>query len=541
MSAWIDEGEQHDDYESYDDDETFERAAWRNLDSDDDYFAHAVDAVPVRDRRRGRGRRPRPNSKVRNRNATPNSTHSSRPPRSTRSGRTATRVRSSAASASSPALRFAVIITVVSAVTIIAADSQGGALASSWAQWNYSGYQAKAAWPEYHDLMSQMGTLGKQRGCGRALWEPSAGETDAINNYGTSLALELLPYWTNGCIGSQEGLYFESSATKDAHFLTVSELADEPSNPVRGLVYGTTADFERGIDHARILGVRYLMFWTSVSKALADASPQLTKVLTTPDMDGQDPKGWSIYEIKNWGLVTGLDTEPVVATMHSGTRTSCLPDAGDLEAGDLDTHLNAWECATDAMWMDSSTFNRPVVASGPKSWQHVDLKPQHLTTVTTPVGPSTSGGSTKVIRATGPSMLAPLDSTAVRHITPAKVTDVHETDSSITFHVDQIGKPVEVRTSYFPNWQVHGAKGIYRVAPNLMVVVPTQHNVRLEYGLTGADWLGRIGTLLGFVLLALMIWRWGIVPRAWTTRARSRRWRATTTTRSSTRGLSPTS
>ena len=351
------------------------------------------------------------------------------------------------------------------------------------------------------------------------MWEPSAGETDAINNYGTSLALELLPYWTNGCIGSQEGLYFESSATKDAHFLTVSELADEPSNPVRGLVYGTTADFERGIDHARILGVRYLMFWTSVSKALADASSQLTKVLTTPDMDGQDPKGWSVYEIKNWGLVTGLDTEPVVATMHAGTRTSCLPNAGDLEAGELDTHLNAWECATDAMWMDSSTFNRPVVASGPKSWQHVDLKPQHLTTVTTPVGPSTSSASTKVIRATGPSMLAPLYSTAVRHITPAKVTDVHETDSSITFHVDQIGKPVEVRTSYFPNWQVHGAKSIYRVAPNLMVVVPTQHNVRLEYGLTGADWLGRIGTLLGFVLLALMIWRWRTVPRAWTTRA----------------------
>ncbi len=411
-------------------------------------------------------------------------------------------------------MRFAVVIVVVAATTIIVADNQGGSLAGSWASWNYSGYESKPAWNEYHDLMTRMGSLGKQRGCGRALWEPSAGETDAINNYGTSLALELLPYWTNGCIGSQEGLYFESSATKDAHFLTVSELADSPSNPVRGLVYGTTADFTRGVDHARMLGVRYLMFWTTVSKALADSSPQLVPVMTAPDIDGADPKGWKVYEIRDWGLVAGLDTEPVVATMHAGTRTACLPGSGDLSSGQLDTRLNAWECATDALWMDAGTFGRPVVASGPKSWPHVELRPRRLTTVTTP---GTGGGTS--VHANGPSMLAPLARLPAQHITPAKVTGVRETASSISFHVDQVGKPVVVRTSYFPNWQVHGADGPYRVAPNLMVVIPRQHDVRLEYGLTGADWLGRVGTLLGLVLLALMIWRWRTVPRAWTTRA----------------------
>jgi hypothetical protein len=88
--------------------------------------------------------------------------------------------------------------------------------------------------------------------------------------------------------------------------------------------------------------------------------------------------------------------------------------------------------------------------------------------------------------------------------------------SSIHFHVDDIGKPVVVRTSYFPNWEVHGADGPYRVAPNMMVVIPRQHDVSLDYGLTSADWLGRIGTLLGVVLLVLMIWRWPTVPLAWT-------------------------
>ena len=54
-------------------------------------------------------------------------------------------------------------------------------------------------------------------------------------------------------------------------------------------------------------------------------------------------------------------------------------------------------------------------------------------------------------------------------------------------------------TSYFPNWKVSGAEGPYRVAPNFMVVVPTSNDVKLTYGLTKYDWLGRIGTLLGIV------------------------------------------
>ena len=39
------------------------------------------------------------------------------------------------------------------------------------------------------------------------------------------MALMLLPHWTDGCIGSMEGLFFEASATTPFHFLTQVELS----------------------------------------------------------------------------------------------------------------------------------------------------------------------------------------------------------------------------------------------------------------------------------------------------------------------------
>ena len=44
-----------------------------------------------------------------------------------------------------------------------------------------------------------------------------------------------------------------------------------------------------------------------------------------------------------------------------------------------------------------------------------------------------------------------------------------------------------VKVSYFPNWEVDGAEGPYRIAPNLMVVVPTEQEVRLHYGRSSSD------------------------------------------------------
>jgi len=64
--------------------------------------------------------------------------------------------------------------------------------------------------------MTTMAKVGEKYGCGRAMWEYNADQ----NRFGTPEALMLMPYWTNNCIDSMEGLFFESSATTPYHFST---------------------------------------------------------------------------------------------------------------------------------------------------------------------------------------------------------------------------------------------------------------------------------------------------------------------------------
>ena len=85
----------------------------------------------------------------------------------------------------------------------------------------------------------------------------------------------------------------------------------------------------------------------------------------------------------------------------------------------------------------------------------------------------------------------------VKHVGTTEVTAVTQTNSSISFHVSRVGTPVLVKVSYFPNLQAMGANGPWRVTPNLMVVVPTSHDVTLTYGDSAANHLGAAGHAAG--------------------------------------------
>jgi hypothetical protein len=85
------------------------------------------------------------------------------------------------------------------------------------------------------------------------------------------------------------------------------------------------------------------------------------------------------------------------------------------------------------------------------------------------------------------------------------VSDVELGEQDLRFTVDQVGVPVLVKMSYFPNWEVSGAEGPYRIAPNLMVVVPTETDVHLTYERSRLDILAYVLTFAGLVLL--VVWR----------------------------------
>jgi hypothetical protein len=323
---------------------------------------------------------------------------------------------------------------------------------SAWAQWNYSGYQAKASWPEYHDLITTMTKVSDRYGCGRAMWEYSSSE----NRWGTPEALMLLPYWTDNCVDSMEGLLMESSPTTPYHYLDQSELSLAPSDPQVGLNYGPL-NVAEGVRHLQMLGVKYYMAFSPAVFAQAKKDPSLKLIATTKAFPAPGAQ-WRIYLIKNSPMVQALTSTPnVVANISS---------------------QHNWLAANEQWWLTASLQDVYAAESGPATWP-------------------------RALSVTSMTKSSPLPSVTV--------TRVHVGLQDLSFHVSRIGVPMLVKISYYPRWHVSGATGPYRVSPNLMVVVPTSKNVSLHYTSTPALSLGNAlsdaTVIVGLVVLSMALRR----------------------------------
>jgi len=357
-----------------------------------------------------------------------------------------------------------------------------GSYINYWAEYNFGGFEdrresmVQKSPDEYRAVIDAVGELDP----GTVLWEVArdANNNETIGNYGTPFALMLLPYWTDGAHPSLEGLYFEASATTPFVFLNQPRTSRDPAGTVRSLPYvAAMSDVTTGIAQARLLGVRYFMVQTPEMKTAADAEPSLTLVAEVPDVDGRDPLGWWIYEIADAGIVQPLAYQPVVVPVEGGLSSECFgrPPAGK------DNELEPWLCVAGPWFEDALALDRLLVANGPKDWQHDS--------------PDAARTADKV----------PLD--------PVEITDVRVEQDRVSFHVDETGVPVYIAVSAYPNWTVRGAEGPWRATPNGMVVVPTDHEVVLEFSRTRVEWIGFIGTLVGLVGLALLArWRWPYDP-----------------------------
>ncbi len=328
-----------------------------------------------------------------------------------------------------------------------------------WGKWNYSGYERKASYPEYRDTLTTMAKVGKDHGCGRAMWEYEP----ELDRFGTPMALMLLPYWTDGCIDSMEGLFFESAASTPYHFLNQSEMSARPSRPQRDLPY-SELNVAEGVRHLQEIGVRYYMAVSTAAVAQADQVPDLTLVAETKPWvatinengtSSAQTRAWKIYVVKRSALVEPLTYLPAVMTK--------VPKGG-----------RKWQDAAVQAYTSTGTRDVLYAASGPKDWPRVDR-------------PSTTP-PTKPIAAT------------------AKVSHIKTRDDRISFDVSRVGVPVVVKSSYFPNWKANGADGPWRVTPNEMVVIPTAKHVTIHYGNTPVDLLANFATVLGFAGLGLLWW-----------------------------------
>ena len=375
------------------------------------------------------------------------------------------------AAVSGAVLGLLAVMVIVAAPFVVQPSSlvhAGPNEVTNWSVLNYAGYEAQPAYPEYRSVIQTMEAVSKRYGCGRAMWEYS----DTEQRFGTPEALMLLPYWTSGCIGSMEGLLFESSATTPYHFLDQAELSAGPSDPEVGLPYGPL-DVTLGVRHLQLLGVKYFMAETAQVEQEANADPALKLVATTgpwaSNYNGAVANTtWDIYVVRNSALVTPLRNDPVVLSGVKPSPSSWLGSATD-------------EGPSLAWYTHPRRWNVELAQGGPASWPR-----------------------------TAVSNIRP----TVKHAGTTRVTAVSQSDSSISFHVSRVGTPVLVKVSYFPNWHASGAEGPWRVTPNLMVVVPTSHDVTLTYGRSAADDLGQLATLVGLVALVVMF----VVPAV-------RRWR----------------
>lgn len=342
-----------------------------------------------------------------------------------------------------------VLVPAIAVVAFIGSSAIGTTTDESyvdgWARWNYSGYEGKDGWPEYLGVLETVDALPD----GRVQWEANSD----LNTYGTPMALMLFPFWSEGSHASMEGLFFESSLTTPFHFLNAAEMSRSPSNPIPGLRYHTF-DFERGVEHMKLFNVEYYVTFTEEAHDAAVLDPDLVEIASSPP--------FTVFQLPESSLVDVVENVPwVYESGGEGFLTSLAGIFSPSEDPDfVDVALDWYE--------DIEFLDQPIVADGPESWPRVeaDLQGERL--------PIAQGGD---------------------------VSNVVLEDDRISFTTSAVGVPHLVKVSYFPNWTATGADGPYRATPSLMVVVPTDEEVVLEFQSTWAEVGGGILTVLGLLFV----------------------------------------
>src|SRR5690606_34982643 len=104
----------------------------------------------------------------------------------------------------------------------------------------------------------------------------------------------------------------------------------------------TSEQFDLGVQHLQMYGVRYYMAISDGMIALADTNPSLSRVAASGP--------WVVYEVDDSELVDALDNQPSVLTGVSA---------------------NGWREAVTPWYLDPGEWDVWPAAGGPDEWQRV--------------------------------------------------------------------------------------------------------------------------------------------------------------------------
>ena len=280
-----------------------------------------------------------------------------------------------------------------------------------WLNWNFSGYESKNNWADITTLYEGLNTLEP----GRIMWEPNSD----LNKYGTPMVLMTIPMFTDH--QSVEGLYFDSSITTPFHFLTVSGVAERPSNPVGGLTY-INGEFDKGFRLMEELGVDYFIAYTSSIKDKANANENFNFLFSN--------EVFNVYSINTEKVELVEDNLYIFESpnFYGRLRNAVLRQGSE---------QNFFEAAFKS-FKDELNY--------------------------------------KIIENYDESFAEPSDKN-----TALLISDLNIQNELITFKTNKPNQLHLIKVSYFPNWKIKNGLGPFRISPSFMAVIPKDEFVEINF------------------------------------------------------------
>ena len=280
-----------------------------------------------------------------------------------------------------------------------------------WLNWNFSGYESKNNWSDITTLYEGLDTLEP----GRIMWEPNSD----LNKYGTPMVLMTIPMFTDH--QSVEGLYFDSSITTPFHFLTVSGLAERPSNPVGGLTY-INGEFDKGFRLMDELGVDYFIAYTSSIKDKANGSENFNFLFSN--------EVFNVYSINTKKVELVEDNLHIFESPDFYDR---LKNAVLREGSEQSFFESAYKSFKDEL-------NHKIIENYDESL---------------------------AVRSESNDDLL--------------ISDLNIQNELITFKTNKPNQLHLIKVSYFPNWKIKNGYGPFRISPSFMAVVPKDEFVEIRF------------------------------------------------------------